>query len=295
MSSGTSFADLAHQAWDTAAQAAGLSSFYEDSDANNQDQAQSSTAEEHDTKPSVSSSSDGQQKQDSSSQPYRGAPGNHPNDPEARINHPDAVNGDSHGSSEESAAEPQVDHHDSKQADSNDTKSNEVKHPYHAHREDDMGQSIIERALGDEGMTAQRQGTIYDKQLENEMDGSYKQTEKETKPDSAAAELGLPVHSERNRKQGKGDSAIKAEDNEDAHQEHAANRGPSWASRPDDKQRAKIAKMKEEQAAGTWKRRFSSFGQSGSAGPSTPSSKDAEGKDKEKSGGLFSAHQLVQV
>ncbi|EST09986.1 Phospholipase D-like domain protein [Kalmanozyma brasiliensis GHG001] len=287
MSSGTSFADLAHQAWDTAAQAAGFSSINEEAAADNKDEAQSSAADVDSKKPSGNSKADGQLNEDHEEEPYRGAPGNHPNDPDARINHPDAVNGDPRGSSKESSAEPQVDNSDSKEANGEKTKteSSEIKHPYKS-REDDMGQSIIERALGDDGLTAQRQGTIYDKQLENEMDGSYKKTQKETKPESAAAELGLPVHSERNRKDGKHDFAIKADENEDAHQEHAANRGPSWASRPDDKQRAKIAKMKEEQANGTWKRRFSSFGPSGSTGPSTPA-KEADGKDKEKGGGLF--------
>ncbi|SJX60442.1 probable SPO14-phospholipase D [Sporisorium reilianum f. sp. reilianum] len=270
MSSGTSFADLAHQAWDAAAQATGLSSVDENAGGNDDSKEQV---------PETQTQSNDTRKDDQatvhSDEPYRGAPGYHPHDPAARINHPDAVNGNANPSGKVHADGSHHAHHD------NDA-SPAIKHPHASSHADDMGQSMIERALGDQGLTAQRQGTIYDKQLENEMDGSYKKTQKETKPEAAAAELGQPVHSQRNTSQ----DGHKPEQSEDAHQPHAANRGPSWASRPDDKQRAKIAKMKEEQANGTWKRKFSSFGPSSSETPSTPSAKTPD--EKEKSGGRLS-------
>ncbi|GAC95524.1 phospholipase D active site motif containing protein [Pseudozyma hubeiensis SY62] len=289
MSSGTSFADLAHQAWDTAASATGLSSVGEylypgeaSEDAPTSG-GNPTSQKDQDANPS----DDATKHSEHPEKPYHGAPGNHPDDPRARINHPDAVNGHADASGGQSANEPKVDNHDNSVKEQSAHHSASTKHPHLAHREDDMGQSIIERALGDEGLTAQRQGTIYDKQLENEMDGSYKDVQKQTKPEVSAAELGEPVHSERNRSTESHDKGPTAEQNEDAHQPHAANRGPSWASRPDDKQRAKIAKMKEEQANGTWKRRFSSFGPSASDGTSTPSGKNNEDKEKDKGGSLF--------
>ncbi|SNX81686.1 probable SPO14 - phospholipase D [Melanopsichium pennsylvanicum] len=290
MSSGTSFADLAHQAWDTATQATGLSAIGEYAYGSNQDDARSPAAEDQKQSNGVANASNDDNdtsQTPSRPEPYRGAPGNHPNDPAARINHPDAVKGHSDPHGNDSMREPKVDHHKSNgKAEAHGGPS--VKHPAQIKREDDMGQTMIERALGDEGLTAKRQGTVYDKQLENEMDGSYKDTQKQTKPETAAAELGQPIHSERNQSHDDHGHQNKPELSEDAHQPHAANRGPSWASRPDDKQRAKIARMKEEQAAGTWKRRFSSFGPtSDEQSPSAPS-KGKTSEDKEKGGGLFS-------
>lgn len=285
MSSGTSFADLAHQAWDAATQVTGLASLNENStsdyDDNNNDESQSADAGDPDKNPSDDTVQSPSHEGDS----YRGAPGNHPNDPSARINHPDAVNGHAHTSLNESPANPKIRNHDSDNVQKAEHSSSSFKHPHSTHHKHDMGQAMIERALGDDSLTAQRQGTIYDKQLENEMDGSYRNIQEETKPVSAAAELGQPVHSERNRPHDGQVHSESAENNSDAHQPHAANRGPSWASRPDDKQRAKIARMKDEQANGTWKRRFSSFGPSSSEAPSTPTHKNPE--EKEKSGGLF--------
>ncbi len=294
MSSGTSFADLIHQAWDSAAQASGLSAVGEEvygqtqdgaETDHNQDQSQGKTDTNGTSTNQGNGAANGNQ-----SEPYHAAPGNHPNDPDARINHPDAVNGKSSPAQSKQDGHPHVDNDDSKANAAPDKKdastdSSKARAPKH---EDDMGQSVIERALGDEGLTAQRQGTIYDKQLENEMDGSYKKLEKTTKPEASAVELGQPIQSERNQtKDGHGGHHKKDELSPEAHQEHAADRGPSWASRPDDKQRAKIAKMKEEQAAGTWKRRFSSFGpNSDQSAPSTPKGKNRE-EDKEKGSGLF--------
>ncbi|TKY90598.1 hypothetical protein EX895_000596 [Sporisorium graminicola] len=279
MSSGTSFADLAHQAWDAAAQATGLSSVGEHVAGGDESQEQTSDTGKVGQEASAQGASHAEE-------PYRGAPGNHPNDPAARINRPDAVNGHfdpTRKAQANGSRDAQEEDHDA---------SPVIKHPHAGSHGDDMGQSMIERALGDDGLTAQRQGTIYDKQLENEMDGSYKKTQIETKPETAAAELGQPVHSERNRSQ----DGHKPEPDEDAHQPHAANRGPSWASRPDDKQRAKIAKMKEEQANGTWKRRFSSFNASSTDAPSTPSAKTPD--EKEKSGsrlnGMFETNSSAR-
>lgn len=293
MSSGTSFADLAHQAWDTAAQLTGFSAIGEQPEG--QDDEQQSDADKQ-QKPNAQTPNGKEDHNDASDtaspaqDPYRAAPGNHPNDPAARINHPDAVNKPTQAASGADRAEPKIDNPSTEQ--DGQHKRQTFKHPSKAPPHDDMGQGIIERALGDEGMTAQRQGTVYDKQLENEMDGSYKDTEKQTKPETAAAELGQPIHSERNQHPDKhGPSA-------DAHQPHAANRGPSWASRPDDAQRAKIAKMKESQKEGTWKRRFSSFNpNSDASAPSTPKPKSnddhkdsdkQDDSDKERGTGLFS-------
>lgn len=285
MSSGTSFADLAHQAWDTAAQYSGLGAVDEDADGQNHDVSQAKDSEDQ-SQGNTNTDQNGTSRSDS----YHGAPGNHPNDENARINHPDAVNGSADASKNGSQNEPKVANSKSDVDSKKEVKSAQ-KQPSQATREDDMGQSIIERALGDEGMTAQRQGTIYDKQLENEMDGSYKNMESRTKPETAAAELGQPIHSDRNDPH-KADGHGKPDQlSEDAHQPHAGNRGPSWASRPDDAQRAKIAKMKEEQAAGTWKRRFSSFGQSNQSSPSTPKAKTGgDDKDKEQGGSLFASN-----
>ncbi|KAI3487625.1 hypothetical protein L1887_48406 [Cichorium endivia] len=293
MSSGTSFADLAHQAWDTAAQLTGFSAIGEQSE--DQDSEQQSDADKQ-QKPNVQTPNGKEYHSESSDTatpaqgPYRAAPGNHPNDPAARINHPDAVNKPAQAASGADRAEPKIDNPSTEQRDQH--KQQTFKHASEAPPHDDMGQGIIERALGDQGMTAQRQGTVYDKQLENEMDGSYKDTEKQTKPETAAAELGQPIHSERNQ------HPDKQHPSADAHQPHAANRGPSWASRPDDAQRAKIAKMKESQKEGTWKRRFSSFNpNSDASAPSTPKPKnnddhkDSDKQDdpeKERGTGLFS-------
>ena len=291
MSSGTSFADLAHQAWDAAAQATGLSSYGEDAAEQNHDV---SSAKD---KPDTANGSAKQENHETKKQnldhrdSYHGGPGNHPHDPAARINHPDAVDDPSSAGKHAQVRESNVKDHASNANGTAQQESSWQSHPKHPHanREDDMGQSMIERALGDDGLTAQRQGTVCDKQLENEMDGSYKDIEKQNKTETAAAELGGPIHSERNQSQ---DGHHKAELDENAHQQHAAIRGPSWASRPDDKQRAKIAKMKEEQAAGTWKRRFSSFGPTPEeSSPSTPKDKSRDDKDKDdekdKGKGLF--------
>ncbi|KAJ1030304.1 hypothetical protein NDA16_001214 [Ustilago loliicola] len=297
MSSGTSFADLAHQALDAAAQATGSSSYGENAGEQNHDVSSAkNTHDETNGNPTADGDKENNEARKNSldhTDSYRGAPGNHPNDPAARINHPDAVDDPSTAGKHAQTREPEVEHHASQpngKVQYGSSKQSHPSHPSHphAHRDDDMGQSMIERALGDDGLTAQRQGTVYDKQLENEMDGSYKDIEKQTKPETAAAELGEPVHSERNKSQ----DGHKAELDEHAHQPHAANRGPSWASRPDDKQRARIAKMKEEQNAGTWKRRFSSFGPtSEESSPSTPKGKSHDDKDKDeekdKGKGLF--------
>lgn len=291
MSSGTSFADLAHQAWDAAAQATGFSSCGEDAGEQNHDVSSAKHTQNHTNGKSTTDNGiagkdnvEANQHSLDHTDSYRGAPGNHPNDPAARINHPDAVNNSSDPGKNDDTREPQVKDHASQsnaKAHDHSSKQSHPKHP-HAQKQDDMGQSMIERALGDDGLTAQRQGTIYDKQLENEIDGSYKDIEKQNKPDMSAAELGQPIHSERNMPQD-GHHNKKPELDEQAHQQHAANRGPSWASRPDDKQRAKIAKMKEEQNAGTWKRRFSNFGPtSEESSPSPPKGKQHDDKDKDK-------------
>lgn len=147
---------------------------------------------------------------------------------------------------------------------------------------------MINRALGDDGITAQQHGTVYDKQLENELDGSYNKIQKETKPEAAVGEFGHVFHGDDAKPHEDQPHDIKSEPAGNDHQTHAAGRGPSWASRPDDKQRAKLAKMNEKRASGTWKRRFSGFSPSPEdSNASTPKGKGTDGKDNEKGSGLF--------
>ncbi|EPQ28717.1 uncharacterized protein PFL1_03521 [Pseudozyma flocculosa PF-1] len=318
MSSGTSFADLVHQAADVVSHATGLSTAYEDDGAgpfaHQQDNAQPhsqsdqdkanhahDTANAHD--PAHSSPDEAQQSRTSwlAGLIRRQAPGNHPDDPGAHVNHPGAYD-----STHASSSPPRS--HAGEQHDGSDHEQHDVAarkraaHQKPGQPETMQGLDKIDKALGVGGPVGNKLGAQYDDSIRHHGDGPAIDAEKQTKPVGGGATVGEPIFSERNQRAAEDkhnvpagvDASSKASlsDPKDhgtggniqpESADRAANRGPSWASRPNDEQREKIRKLKAEAAAG-----FPNRSTPSTSVPQTPS----KGPDRQKSsdgilGGLF--------
>ncbi|KAN0063012.1 Phospholipase D1 [Thecaphora frezii] len=334
MSSGTSFADLVHQAVDAAAYATGhsivneqdatVSPFKEEARPQSDNRDDSHSDVEPQQLQSQQGSQQQQQRQQQQQYPeqqqtqqhsdasdsrgdrtehggpawlsnlFRG-PGNHPDDPRANVNHPAAYDHHASSSKEDHGATSRSD-------DTPKVKKSKCK------GEEMQGLGKIDQALGVHGPVGERLGAKYDDSLREHGDGPVLDAERETKPWGGGATIGEPILSERNQKaleekhhksvdinashhQGRSEEGERGKDKDHLSPEtadRAANRGPSWASRPNDEQREKIRKLKAEHASGLSSRLNSYSSTPQAANKSSDKHKPSEGR----LGGLFESSGL---
>lgn len=244
---GTSLADLAHQAYDQVAYVTGYGQ--------GQGEGEGSMKEEDET-------------QSHQQQPPADGPGNHPNDPHAptfnQQNQEKHSNYNSNASQQQSKQQSNKDRQQRK----NDDQQNSSTDNDPSQDQSELktkGQDSITRALGSEGPVSQYVDNEEDIDVGTALGkrSMGKKLDNVTKEFSSGATVGEPIF---NSEGGRGSKKSKKEEEElkskereeinrknkrkeegidqDEFDEHPAERGPIWASRPNDEQRQKIKELK---------------------------------------------------
>lgn len=246
---GSSAADALHQVYDVAASAIGWNGS-DDNDDNEQQQEQQQQNHHDDDDDAQQQQGQGEQGKDGSWLsgwvPKWPGPGNHPNDPanpQSQKYYHDTVGKDNGN------ADSTEQSHDGQATDAHQSKT---KHP-----------DAVERALSQRPAPLGHRDDEYDDQNRRADPKSTASAGKQNTSQSTNA-VDEDIHSSRNDKAAR-DKHPEAYPDKPQHEEHPAQRGPMWASRPDDAQRAKIKEMK--------RRRHQAFKEE--------RRRDAEGSDNE--------------
>ncbi|CAO1614671.1 unnamed protein product [Jaminaea pallidilutea] len=240
---GSSLPDALHQLQDAAAYSVGLSGGDSDDERQQQDVKQNQTEGQDGSWLSGWFPS------------YRGGPGNHPNDPESQLNKPfyqDTV-GKSDGPQNSQppknskAGRQSVKH--THEASSEDKERNKVTTHQSVEQSKDGQDDVLARALS--------------RTTQGHRDDEYDEQNRKADPLALDSQDGRDKHQNqyadgRLSKPNPVDEPLSSEQNDPdhrekhpeaypahpQHEEHPAHRGPMWASRPDDAQRAKVKEMK---------------------------------------------------
>ncbi|CAO1625909.1 unnamed protein product [Sympodiomycopsis kandeliae] len=242
--SGSSAADALHQLYDAAAQTIGLGGEEDAQEQSSQEQSQEQGQQQQQQQQQQSEQSQSQSQSESQKEsqdpkgwletlgiPRWNGPGNHPNDPANPQNqeyYHDTVGKNTRSSElQNEHSDKRVDEQDAQVDDQETTRKS--KEP-----------DALERALSKRPAPNGHRDDEYDDQHRQEDPRSTKTSRGAFHSTNAVDE---EVYSDRNDKNARAKHP-EAYPAKPQHEEHPAHRGPMWASRPDDAQRAKIREMK---------------------------------------------------
>ncbi|CAO1628953.1 unnamed protein product [Parajaminaea phylloscopi] len=260
---GSSLPDAFHQATDAVSYAIGLSGD------DQKDEPQGPTGEETVSQNGAGTGPAGSQGEEQKSWlsgwiPSWSGPGNHPNDPASQANRPYY---------QDTVGKPDAGHdHEESRAD--ESTANDAPR---TERQQDIKDDVLARALASRPKATGHR--------DDEQDHHHRQADPRAVDGSEALSKSNPVdetrHSTANDREER-DRHPEAYPDKPQHEEHPAHRGPMWASRPDDAQRAKIREMKNKRHQEDKEARKRATGRSESEGRhSFGKAGDGEGRNQD--------------